>query len=525
MNGFTRMQLWLSKGRVSLFAMPSLLALFTFALTAYLSIVVYRGYPFTHDEYVNKYQAEIFASGMMKLPANINLWGLFEVFILKDSAWNIFSKYPPGFSGLLAIGVKLGIPTLVNPLITAGTILFIFYTLKLIASPVVAASLSALVAINSYFLGYGGSYFAQPLALCLVASAFYFFSKYMFSDSLRSLQFSALSVALLVITRPLDAFCLLVAFLATLLLEPRSGKRYYYNIATYILFFACGTALLLLYNYRQSGCICIAMYPVWDAEFKVVDPDATSVLANLRSILGQYADSLPEYMDLNFTRKLLPIIGAHFLILALIGIFYRVDTLTCLSVMLIIDMVLLYNFHQNTGVFRENSGWPQYGTRYWYPLIAPLSMLAARGLEYIRGLLPRPFFPVLLIGMALLQLVRLNADMQEYGQRFADVARLNKIFTTNCPPYSIITLFKSEEDWFFYLDKDEYITMDDFKRNAFFNGKWLVVSLPYQARDLARYARGKYSICNYFMPPDIMKDWHPERRGSAPTSDDRLPTD
>ncbi|MGH7434409.1 MAG: hypothetical protein ACRENE_01910 [Polyangiaceae bacterium] len=101
------------EGRAS--AKTALLAIALLGIVyAVLSAVALRGFPFSGDEYSCFLQAELFAKGLLHAPAPAHA-DLLRVDHVVVDEW-VRSKYPPGTSALLALGVRAGVPWLVTPL-------------------------------------------------------------------------------------------------------------------------------------------------------------------------------------------------------------------------------------------------------------------------------------------------------------------------------------------------------------------------------------------------------------------------
>ncbi len=73
-----------------------------------------HAFPFSGDEYSYVVQAELFARGLLHAPTPAHA-DLLRVDHVLSEPW-VCSKYPPGTSALLAVGVRLGVPWLVTPL-------------------------------------------------------------------------------------------------------------------------------------------------------------------------------------------------------------------------------------------------------------------------------------------------------------------------------------------------------------------------------------------------------------------------
>jgi len=81
-------------------------------------------YPISGDDYAYLYQARLFASSKLYAEdplydPRLPFYDCLETYCLRDDQGHRFSKYPPGWPVLLAVGVKLRVPWLVNPLLGA----------------------------------------------------------------------------------------------------------------------------------------------------------------------------------------------------------------------------------------------------------------------------------------------------------------------------------------------------------------------------------------------------------------------
>jgi hypothetical protein len=79
-----------------------------------VSRVVLHAFPFSGDEYSCLLQAELFARGLLRAPAPPHADLLRVDHVVMDS-W-VRTKYPPGTSALLALGVRAGAPWVVTPI-------------------------------------------------------------------------------------------------------------------------------------------------------------------------------------------------------------------------------------------------------------------------------------------------------------------------------------------------------------------------------------------------------------------------
>jgi hypothetical protein len=145
---------------------PVPIALSAFLFLSLGAYFIYRHYPLCMDEYMPYFQARIFAAGKLwgQYPPNLIPWllkpGFFSVFSAETG--RVVSDYWPGFALLLTPFMKLGIPWLLNPLISAGTLLLIFYYARRILPGNDSASWVVLLTISSsVFMVNGISFYSM----------------------------------------------------------------------------------------------------------------------------------------------------------------------------------------------------------------------------------------------------------------------------------------------------------------------------------------------------------------------------
>jgi hypothetical protein len=138
---------------------PIRLAWFVFTTLGFGAFFIYQKFPLTADEYMPCFQARIFAEGSLwgQYPPKLVPWLLLPDYftVFSTETGRVVSDYWPGFALLLTPFMKAGVPWLLNPLISAGTLaLLCYYTKKVlpetdapgwvllltIASPVFAAN-------------------------------------------------------------------------------------------------------------------------------------------------------------------------------------------------------------------------------------------------------------------------------------------------------------------------------------------------------------------------------------------------
>ncbi len=122
-----------------------LLALFAFGMSALLSQTVFERLPHLEDEVAYLYQARIFARGDIVIDSPETSRIFWQPFIV-DRGGNRFSKYTPGWSAQLALGILMGEYWVINAFFALLTVAVTYRLAREIFNPqagVIAAALFA----------------------------------------------------------------------------------------------------------------------------------------------------------------------------------------------------------------------------------------------------------------------------------------------------------------------------------------------------------------------------------------------
>lgn len=149
------------------------LALFAFGMSALLSQAVFERLPHLEDEMAYLWGARAIAGGRFVVPAVAPTRSYWQPFVV-DRGGVRFSKYTPGWSMQLALGVALGQPWIVNAAFAALTVALAYRigregfgvqrgeTAGAIAAALVAFSPAALL-LNATLMGHTAALFAAAL--------------------------------------------------------------------------------------------------------------------------------------------------------------------------------------------------------------------------------------------------------------------------------------------------------------------------------------------------------------------------
>jgi hypothetical protein len=193
-----------------------LLVLFAFGMSAFVSRVVFERLPHLEDEVAYLYQAKVFAQGQLVAPIPAPRRAYWQPFVLDDTVTGTrFGKYTPGWSAVLALGVALGQPWLINALFAALTVALVYRLGAAVFNRDVGLIGAALTAFSPMALLLNASLMGHTVALCYIVTFIYAY--WCMERDRRPLRWGILAglmLGLLVITRPLPAVALALPFVA-----------------------------------------------------------------------------------------------------------------------------------------------------------------------------------------------------------------------------------------------------------------------------------------------------------------------
>jgi hypothetical protein len=437
---------------------PYLLAAFTLALVGWVATVVFHSEAFCSDEYSYLYQAKIFASGHLTFPVYRGFHHLTEQYVMVDHG-QLFSKYAPLWPAVLAVGERLGHPGLVNPVLSTITVLIVYLTTLGFTTRRIALLAALILATNSYFLGYGASLFAQPLALTLSTAGIALCFRYGRGASAPLVAASAAVPALLSLSRLPDALCLAVAMGVGIAVSRGDWRTKRKHLAIFGTVAAVGPVLLCLYNHHLTGKFTLAVYPVSEGEFRVL-VRGTGFWSTVAGSVRVYAAELARSAGNNFLYKFLPKIGPGLCGLVFIGVALIPRRERWVVGTLALSLVLLYNFHPGLG-------WPQYGARYWYPALGGLAIVAAGGLARIERRWGKTIVLAAALIVAATQLLVLPGDLAVYARRFDILYAVRADIFRHCPTPSVVVLSEPAPDSSWVRYRSLHLMWFDFRRNMF----------------------------------------------------------
>lgn len=365
-------------GSVDAFALAA--AAFVTAAAALVGAVAYEWHPHVPDELVYLIHARYFAEGMLALPTP-PVPAAFEVDLMTYEANRWYSPVPPGWPAVLAFGVKLGIPWLVNPLL-AGASVLLAHTLFRRLYDVRTARLALLLLCTSpWFIFMSMSLMTHPLTLAAALAGAVATERLVRTGRIAWALPAGFGIGVLALIRPLEGLAMAALLAAWVFLSARGPIRL---AGVAVMAFAALTtaASVLPYNAHLTGSV--SRFPIMAYTDSVHGPGSNALGFGANRGLGWPGlDPLPGHgaidviinTALNAYQVNVELLGwsvgslLPILLLVALGRLRRADWMMFTAIAVITAAHAFYWF----------SGGPDFGARYWYLILPPCVVLAARG--------------------------------------------------------------------------------------------------------------------------------------------------
>ena len=238
---------------------------------------VFEHIPHLEDEIAYQWQARVFAQGEVYVPSPANAEANYIPFVIDDSGRR-FSKYPPGWSIFLSLGIMLGVENWIPALLAGLNTWLTFRVSQKILGDRGAILTAFLLCTSPFFLFISGSILSHAWSLFLALSFTLAWLDLFTSTNIQPFQrpdtikavTAGLSMGVLFLSRPYTALGISLPFLIhTLILIRSSAKKsdktgYFYKTLLIIGIFAILTgSLLFLWQYAVTGNPFQNLYELW----------------------------------------------------------------------------------------------------------------------------------------------------------------------------------------------------------------------------------------------------------------------
>lgn len=191
------------------------LSLISILVTFYVTKEFFEGIPHLEDEIAYVWQARAIADGNLTVTSPSQARSFLVPFVV-DHNGQRFGKYPLGWPVILAIGVRLGIRSMINPLLAGLGVWFTYRLGKKVFGETVGILAAALTLTSPFFLMNSGTLLSHSFGLVLsTAFALAWIDGFGKPDAPRRnlpTIVAGLTLGVLVLTRPLTAVAVALPF-------------------------------------------------------------------------------------------------------------------------------------------------------------------------------------------------------------------------------------------------------------------------------------------------------------------------
>ena len=364
--------------------LPYLTAIGVLLVTGVMSNGVYEGLPHIPDEAAYLFQAECLADGLLEAEAPA-VPKAFNIYLIesKDGGWRAVTN--PGWPALLSVGVRFGLTNWINPLLAAACVLLLHSFMRRIGDTSTANVAVVLLASSPWFLFLAASLMTHILTLFLLLGALSLMVRQ--EPRHTTTLLAGLLLGWLFTVRPLDG---LLAGISIFTAGLWTGRLKLTTALTFCFGCLMTGGLLLWFNHTLTGTI--ATTPVNDYIDRLWYPGANRLgfgadVGNPTGgwgLLDPYEGHGWRDVLLNLNQNAYNLnfeflgCGAGSLCLLVVHwAFGQWDRRDRLAAGALAATAILYSTYWF-------SGGPDFGARYWFPMLPPLLWLSARGFATIR---------------------------------------------------------------------------------------------------------------------------------------------
>jgi len=358
-------------------------AVWVVIIAGFLAYFSYGRHPHIPDEIMYLYQARYMAEGNLSVPAP-SVPEAFSFYLIPYNAARWYSIFPPGWPAVLALGVVLGMPWMVNPVLGGLNILLLYYMFHELCNRRTARIAVILFCTSPWFVFMSMNFMSHTFMLTavLIAAAAVIRARRNGNVVWGCIMGGAVGVVSLI--RPLDG--LIVAIVIGLWSLGIGGRRLKLNIiAAYVLSVLVVGAIIFPYNKQLTGSSTTFPLMAYYEEYHGHNSNALGF--GPERGLGWALDPFPGHgpldavvnAGLNISSINTELFGwsTGSLIVVVMFLFSggmkKNDYLLFMIMLFIAGTLSLYWF----------SGGPDFGARYWYLMIIPLVALTVRGIEFL----------------------------------------------------------------------------------------------------------------------------------------------
>ena len=310
-------------------------------------------------------QARIFSTGSINVPSHELKDFFTTAFCINDGKY--YGKYFPGWPAFLAIGIKLGLPWIINPIFGFFTLIIIYFIGKEIYDKETGIFASLLLLFSPSYFTNTPNYLSHTSTLFFSTLFFYLTVKTIKAPKVMTSLLAGLSLNIAFLIRPYPTIAVSLPILIYLFfISLKKKKLPIYHLGIIALAIIVALLILLAYNYIQTGSVFLTPMEYYNPFDKLgfglrsedisIEPKPYTIMMGLKNMFLNLA-----LLNINSVRFLF-----IFLFFVLISKKDKWDIILFGTILTIIVFHLFY--------------FARY-TRYYYASFFALFLLAARGIK------------------------------------------------------------------------------------------------------------------------------------------------
>jgi 4-amino-4-deoxy-L-arabinose transferase-like glycosyltransferase len=249
--------------------LPFILFIFSFFITLASHFFITGHLPPVGDEFCYVFQSDLMAQGKLYETSppcsdSFHSWS-----IINDGKW--YSKVTAGWPLLLAVGRFFHAEFIINPILSASSIVILYLTGKLLPGNEGAFISVSFALLSPLFFLLGGNYFPHNAVSFLALLFIYGIFKSFYEKTWTYPILSGISSLFLILIRPGDGLSICagtVPLMIYLFIKSKEKKPFLLKLLSIGLLFFLGAALLLMINHIQNGSPFLFGYEKYDPDDK-----------------------------------------------------------------------------------------------------------------------------------------------------------------------------------------------------------------------------------------------------------------
>lgn len=227
-------------------------ALFVFIFTNLFSRFIFLHIPRVHDEIDYLFQAKIFKSGKLYVPSPCAKESFDFSHMVNNGKW--YSQYTPGYPLLLLLGLLIGAPWIINPLLASLSIILFFFIGKEIYDYRTGVLASILGSVSIWFLLMSSTMMSHTSGLFFISLFLLFLFRSIKNPSTANGLLAGLGLGMAFLIRPYNIILISIPFLLYLVFKLFFDfKIRLRNVVALAMTTSVFIIILLIYNQITNG--------------------------------------------------------------------------------------------------------------------------------------------------------------------------------------------------------------------------------------------------------------------------------